>query len=236
MRNCYVGDVGDFGKFALLRALGHYRRIGVIWYQTTESISRKKTNDGKYLDYLDRPERFQTLDRPLFNGLRLFRDKFKIEKGARSLEQLEACRFLEGAVYFSEKVPVTRELREKWMTRILESEILRSDLLFLDPDNGIARSQITPKHVSLEEIAKLKRLKKPIMIYHHQTRVKGGAVVEADWLATKMRSLGCKRVQIVRLRPYSSRFYVIADHNAQLSQRLLEFAERWRGMIEVFDR
>lgn len=31
MQNRYVGDLGDFGKFGVLRSLGCGLRLGVVW-------------------------------------------------------------------------------------------------------------------------------------------------------------------------------------------------------------
>ena len=50
MQDKYAGDVGDFGKFALLRALCDGRQLGICWYRTDSVL--ETTNDGKHLDYL----------------------------------------------------------------------------------------------------------------------------------------------------------------------------------------
>ena len=53
MKNQYVGDIGDYGKFGLLRFLAnHDIMIGVNWYLTendrrTDGEIRKYLNDGK---------------------------------------------------------------------------------------------------------------------------------------------------------------------------------------------
>ena len=67
MQDRYAGDVGDFGKFALLRALCGGRSLGVCWYRT--DAAEEKNNDGRHLDYL-------YLDPEVFNGLKRFVDSF----------------------------------------------------------------------------------------------------------------------------------------------------------------
>ena len=53
MKNQYVGDIGDYGKYGLLRFLaGRGIKIGVNWYLTKDDES----SDGKFTDYLKRPE------------------------------------------------------------------------------------------------------------------------------------------------------------------------------------
>jgi hypothetical protein len=232
MQNRYAGDIGDFGKFALLRALSFERRIGVIWYLT--SGLKEKNSDGRHLKYLCKPERFKNLDCVLFESLHSFRAEFKKNPEVRSVKGLEQYRLLTNARYFSKEVPTDRAHRVKWFKDLMQSKILRSDILFLDPDNGIEGNSFTDKHVTLDELAQLRNLRKPLIIYHHQGRMLGGAPVEAARLLEKVRSIGCKRVEIVRLRPYSSRFYVIADHNDAISAALSTFVSRWRGLIEIY--
>ncbi len=37
MKDQYVGDIGDFGKYALLRAFAKVRiKVGVNWYKTVD--------------------------------------------------------------------------------------------------------------------------------------------------------------------------------------------------------
>lgn len=49
MKNQYVGDIGDYGKYSLLRAFAEEGvKVGVNWYLTDNDGS----NDGKFVDYL----------------------------------------------------------------------------------------------------------------------------------------------------------------------------------------
>ncbi len=71
MKNQYVGDVGDFGKYSLLRAFsGNGIKVGINWYLTENDES----NDGKFTSYLDEesmrrrsPEVFDALKRIAIN-------------------------------------------------------------------------------------------------------------------------------------------------------------------------
>ena len=48
MQDCYAGDIGDYGKFVLLRELNKQGlSIGINWYKS-DSIVSEKQNDGKY--------------------------------------------------------------------------------------------------------------------------------------------------------------------------------------------
>ena len=49
MKNQYVGDIGDYGKYGLLRFLANRGiKIGVNWYLTDDDGS----SDGKFTKYL----------------------------------------------------------------------------------------------------------------------------------------------------------------------------------------
>ena len=59
MQDRYAGDIGDFGKFGLLKELSHRGlSIGVNWYKTLPLKSEKKADgtfkqdDGRHKDYL----------------------------------------------------------------------------------------------------------------------------------------------------------------------------------------
>ena len=88
MQNRYVGDVGDFGKYALLRALcghaggGPILKLGIVWcYFPDES----HYDDGRHINYLNK-EPYRSLDPQLFDGLRKL-----VKDGRRSLAEVECA-------------------------------------------------------------------------------------------------------------------------------------------------
>lgn len=52
MQNRYAGDIGDFIKFALLRALSPDHNLGVAWYLYPDE---GHNSDGKHIDTLSIP-------------------------------------------------------------------------------------------------------------------------------------------------------------------------------------
>jgi hypothetical protein len=69
MQNRYVGDIGDYGKYALLRhlcacATGKSLRLGVIWCLFPDETIN---NDGKHISYLKDPG-FAKLARRIHDG------------------------------------------------------------------------------------------------------------------------------------------------------------------------
>jgi predicted SpoU family rRNA methylase len=49
-----------------------------------------------------------------------------------------------------------------------------------------------------------------------------------------MRSLGCDPIEIIRLRLVASRFYIIADHDATMSESIAAFVRRWGDRIRSY--
>jgi hypothetical protein len=49
---------------------------------------------------------------------------------------------------------------------------------------------------------------------------------EVGFLANQLRSLGCKRIEVVRVRLVTSRFYVVTDHDEAMFGRIAEFARK----------
>ena len=106
MQDCYAGDIGNHGKFALLHELHKQGlSIGINWYKTDAIVSEKQ-NDGKYCI----PDRLAAYDTDLSSRLKKI---FHSQDGiARSIEALEAEQLISRALYYSETVP--SEHRDEW--------------------------------------------------------------------------------------------------------------------------
>jgi hypothetical protein len=171
MQDRYAGDVGDFGKLALLRALSPDRKLGVCWYLCTGE--GEANNDGAHVKYLEQPDRFRALAPDVFDALG------KVVNAKRSVAALESSGLLTAVFH---RTPVPRgSARGAWFTE-LSKAVDGCDLVFADPDNGIA-DKVTPKHIGFDEIRALRRDGRALLVYHHQTRLKGGARDEARDLA-----------------------------------------------------
>lgn len=69
MQNRYVGDIGDFGKYGLLKALaGDDLTLGIIWYLNAHE---EQNADGNFTRYLCNPaaSRLRVCDAYLFDAL-----------------------------------------------------------------------------------------------------------------------------------------------------------------------
>lgn len=227
MQDRYAGDVGDFGKFAVLRALATQRTLGVCWYRS--SGAGEHNNDGRHIAYLEHPDRYRVLDHEAFDAMG------RVVRARRTLQALEACRLLPGATYHGIEVPRGRPDREAWF-RAMAQTIEHCDLVFTDADNGFEWSTLSPKCVARDEVRALRRRGRALLLYHHQTRRAGGAAADFEHFARWLFEVGARSVEGVRLRPYSSRFYLLVDGDRALSRSLRDFCASWGEHAEHYPR
>ena len=163
----YAGDIGDYGKFGMLRALASEGlSIGVNWYLVDTPARELSVNDGGKLI----PEKLAAVDPELAKVLSA------ISRGPeRSVRALEEARLIPGATYYSDVVPF--EDRAAWHTRALAA-LVGTDLVFLDPDNGLLvksvgkRSAKAPKYTLYEEVADYIVRGQSVVVYNHRSRKK----------------------------------------------------------------
>ena len=170
MQDRYAGDIGDYGKIGLLKALqAQGLSIGVNWYLVEPMDTERKADgtykqeDGKYLI----PEKLQVCDTLLAEKLT------KIAKSDhRSIRSLEQGNFILNARYYSEPVSVAG--REEWHKKALD--LLNDlDIVFVDPDNGMLVKSVGKKSVKsvkytfYEEVRDYVRRGQSVLIYNHRS-------------------------------------------------------------------
>ena len=174
MKNQYVGDIGDYGKYALLRSLiAKGYSMGVNWYLTPND---DKT-DGKFIDYLKKES--DSLDEKLFRKLK---DLFITDDNKnRNITTVEESGILNNTVFFNEilnyeNITNRKEYRNDWINRSIDI-LGEQDIIFLDPDNGLEIKSVPPtrkngnKYVTYEEAARYYELAKvALVIYNHRDR------------------------------------------------------------------
>jgi hypothetical protein len=223
MQDRYVGSVGDFGKLALLRCLMPGRRLAVCWYLTSGENAGKP---GKSFDYLERPDEFRHLAPEIYDVLRsIVADTCARTRGITALER---SGLLADAIFHRTQVPHVSALRQQWGEQLVQA-VSEADLVFLDPDNGIQGTRLSPQHVALSEIAALRRADRTLVFVHRHT----GRRSEIRFLIERLRSIGCRRIELVRFRLVASRFYVVADHDAP-ADRIADFARKWGKWVKVY--
>ena len=167
MQDRYAGDIGDFGKFAMLRALATTGlSIGINWYLVPTPPQELAVNDGQKLI----PSNLAACDPDLAQAL------LAISKSPnRSVHTLEEADLVPGARYYSDVVPV--EDRAAWHARAF-AVLVGSDLVFCDPDNGLLvksvgkRSAKAPKYTFYEEVSSYVARGQSVVVYNHRSRKK----------------------------------------------------------------
>lgn len=166
MQDRYAGDIGDFGKFALLKALSAAGfKIGVNWYRTCPQRFEKQ-DDGKY----HIPQKYFACDRHLAEELSMISHLPIAERTIRKLQDAE----LVDAIWFSDMVPF-KEDRLAWHRRAI-SALSICDIVFLDPDNGLLVKSVgkgsakSVKYVFPKEVADYITQGISVVFYNHRQR------------------------------------------------------------------
>ena len=234
MQDRYVGDVGDFGKYGLLRALGEGKRLGVAWYLHPAA---GPVGDGRHTDYLHRCEEFQHLDGQLFDVM-----KKLVDSGDRSTKAVEQSGVLGDAVFAEDcldlsniRVRDRKTWRDNWFSNA-RAALAGCDLVFADPDNGLhpddrfkPTRKESAKRMPLSEATALTEGKTGV-IYHHNSRRPGGHRSEIRWWMAQLP--GCSHAYY--WRRWSSRTFFILNPDKGIRTRLRLFAERWKECGELF--
>ncbi len=235
MQNRYVADIGDYVKLAILRRLALDRSLGVVWWLFPDEYHNA---DGGHREYLARPKSWKHFDPDLFDAL------LKIEKeGKRHVHAIEKSDVLPNAMFVSDHIPcaaapfsLRREERSLWIEGI-KSKLKDCNLLFLDPDNGLAPEGLrltqrrAGKSVMIEEVKALQGNSRPMVLYHHQTRRRGGHLDEIDALAIQLRKRGLHVSGALRAKPWSPRVFFILNGDSELLDRAKNIAEIWGSWI-----
>ena len=215
MKNQYFADIGDYSKFALISTmLPTGLKIGLNWYLTQND---EKT-DGKYIEYLDKPE-YHESDPELCAFL-----KQTINHNLRDVSEIKKFKRFSNVIFYEELLDIQNisartvegrneriKNREDWFSKSL-MQLSDRDLVFCDPDNGIATNKMKTaiknsiKYITLSEIERMIDAGFSLVIYNHRDRSK-----EENYLE-KIRNSYCGthaiKTRVIRFHRYSVRDYV----------------------------
>ena len=258
MRHPYVGDVGDFGKYGLLRALSSDHdapRLGVVWYL---SDATEHNNDGKHDGYLKRGtlrerQSFRECDPELYDRMRDIREKSKLD-----LEMVQDGSVLPKSTRFhAEPLPVFRgrvvtpdEYASRWTRRQRWHEaalrkVAQASLVFTDPDNGInfrnepeiKRTKPSHKHSYWYELTDYLQRGQSVVAYHHLGRQKGGHEVHIRDCLAKIGRAG-HEAWAVHYRRGTGRAYFVIPSQADgklLWERSSKYAAGWQAHASLIE-
>jgi hypothetical protein len=230
MRDSYVADVGDFGKYALLNALaGDDLRLGVLWCRNTlEDASQ----DGRFTEY----PHLRQCDPALHDKLLQI-----LEGNRRTLIEVEKrCVLPSATQFYGDPIPAPQtaclsparrdaqtRLREAWFGAGFE-RLSKTQLVFLDPDTGLTGSSVqrhcrnAVKYVFTDEVTDWLGRGQSVILYQHQQRKP-----LREQVAEQRKALGVASGGLaVSFNRLSVRIYYIlpaGEHRDLLSERLNRF-------------
>ena len=169
MKNQYFGDINDYKKYGLLRSIISSTKLQILvtWMLTEDDGS----TDGKFIEYLNTPEKWKHFDQLLYEETVSFLESNE----ERSVSMIENTNLLYGSQYFSEFVPDHSEGRDNWFSNLL-LQSKNVDLVFLDPDNGLEikskkyGTKNSSKFLYWHEVVSLWKSGKSLLMYQHFIR------------------------------------------------------------------
>ena len=212
--------------------------LGVVWYLNT---CVESNNDGRFTDYRN----LRSCNPYLHDQLLQIRAK------GRSLEHVEAAEVLRaGTRFYRESVPFTANpcfspaardkecaRRKAWHEEALR-KLAEVELVFLDPDNGLAGTRVKPysqrsvKYAFREELGDWLDGGKSVVLYQHQQR----KPLE-EQVRCQLKELGRSGWALTFHRLATRIYYVlpaILPHKTILMERTKAFLDTEWGTKEHF--
>jgi hypothetical protein len=200
MKDQYVGDINDYLKYSLLRALGQ-ETVGpqlVCWMLTEDDGGV----DGRKISYLKDPAGYREIDPDLFDALRRI-----VESGIRTTTAVETNGTLPGSTFFRTRLEDGAVQRSMFFSD-LWSQAPGHQIVFFDPDNGLSVDSVpigragSRRYLYCSELDPLVDLDAAAVIYQHFPRVQ-----RVPYVA----------LQLDRLASALPGFHTIAIHSAHVA-------------------
>lgn len=189
MKNQYFGDVNDYRKYGLLRALSANGglRIGVCWMLTPND----KRPDGKKTEYLQKKNRkvWSRFDPELYDFLHCTLNGHKSDQACRDVSHFDE-KLLADAVFWKNMLTDKDIERAEYFRRMWEQfRCEKVNLIFFDPDNGLAnngksttprkkRHKNSSKFLFRDELCESLRQEMSVLVYQHFGRTKRACFIQ----------------------------------------------------------
>ena len=235
MKNQYVGDIGDYGKYSLLRAFAQKGiKIGFNWYLTKNDDS----NDGKFTDYLSKTSMSRYCPE-VFDALKSI---VKTNGNDKTIYDVQAKELIPGAIYYPDLMnfigsPKERaDQRELWFEKSLRY-FEGCDLIFLDPDNGLlekgdASKRGAEKYVLHDEVERYFNAGYNVVYYCHK-----GRRTQSQWGEYKsimIKNLSDASSIVLTFHKGSQRSYIFIIHedDYEIFKSIIDdFMKNWNDVF-----
>ena len=211
MQDNYIGDIGDYGKYGLLREVSVADiSLSVNWYKVVPTKPGKQ-DDGKYISYLSKPQIYREYDPTLFDSLH----KIVIQEQDRRIERIEQENLFP-AVCFSKPLGADRKV---WHNQALE-QTKNAKVVFLDPDNGLETANMhqtggaTEKHVKWSELKDYYARGQNVILYQHRPQMTTKEKCIENVMCFQRNYLLADCVKLLEFPKYTNRFYFMFLHES----------------------
>lgn len=226
MKNQYFGDINDYRKYGLLRILASQFKIGMGWMLTPDDTR----TDGKFIDYLTKPNEWRPYDPPLFDSLhRHITDK------NRDVLIAETESIIPNGVYFASLLADNQTKRQTYFQQMI-THLAPCDLIFLDPDNGLEVKSVPKgkkdscKYVYWDELELIFHAKKSILFYQHFGRIERNKFIQTI-SQDLINHLGV--TSISTFRTSSVVFFFIPQAGVDIAPLREKVKTQWKTQVDV---
>lgn len=192
MKNKYFGDINDYKKYGLLRALtGRGEIATTVCWVLTEDDDR---SDGRRIRYLEQPEKWRCHDPAVFDHLQVQ----VIQRRIRKVDAIEDSDVLPNCRFYSPLIRDNVKARQRYFRELLKFA-KGSQLVFFDPDNGLEIKSVpsgrknSSKYLYWEEVKTAFARGHSLLIYQHFPRKPRvpfiGQLVDKFRVATGVRNV-----------------------------------------------
>ncbi len=231
MKNQYFGDLSDFHKYGLLRALTGKGRVTttVCWMLTPDDSHA----NGRRTQYLEHAVEWRPYDAELFDCLH---QKVSVE-GARRIDCLPWEKLLPKTRFY--EAPLrdaaydrTRYFNGLW--RLADG----SDLIFFDPDNGMEVKsrpygrKYSSKYLYWRELTRAYLRGFAVLVYQHFPRVAREPFVQ-DMAREMFQRTGARKVYSFQTSHVVFFLLLSRYRKADIERNIKGIKEKWDGQIYV---
>lgn len=229
MKNQYFGDVNDYRKYGILRALtAEPTDLGICW-MLTPSDGRA---DGQKLGYLGEPDVYRSCDPALFDALHRL-----MTQRRRSIEAALVPDILGPALAWSRVLKDDADARRFYFTGAGDA-LASATLVFFDPDNGFERSSTrrgnknSSKYIYYDELVPFWRAGHSVLVYQHFPREDRDSLIGRIGGTLAKHLTECGDIHVFRT-PHVAFFLAVQPHLlSDYLGRIDELANRWQGQLE----
>ena len=240
MKYQYLGDINDYHKYGLLRAISNATELKtlVAWMLTPDDDSI----DGQRTKYLECSHKWKRYDPELYCVLKETLNKRKcyqnqkIQSAEKNLSQFEKSSILKRTNFYSALTPDNANGRVSWFNVLLR-EAKSTDIVFLDPDNGLEieskhyGQKKSSKYLYWREVNTLWQNGKSLLIYQHFRRKKRDIFIQNMLNELTEKTKGS---HVVAFRTSHVVFLMaLQPKHQKTKQRIIDSVQKnWAGQIE----